>query len=247
MGYLKIYSPLSLPELRQLHLRERYKKINPAWDDSLVLMSQLFQPFTKAGMRVLDAGCGHGNVIIDENRNKIKEVVGIDINPKATEKNVCLDKIVIGDLEKMPFANGEFDVVLSQWVLEHLKSPNQVFAEIYRVLKPGGAFIFVTPYRRNYLLLSRRILKGKMLKKLLGKFYGRKKEDIFPAFYKANTPELLESKLTAVGFKKKTLFLNGDPSYLGVINDWFFSFGVLLEKIAPFNLAKMHILGVFIK
>lgn len=249
MGYFKIYSPLSPQELRQHRFRERYKKINPSWDDSLILLCKLFKPFAKKGMRVLDAGCGRGNIVVDEFRKEIKEAVGIDIDQKATRGNVCLDKVVIGDLESMPFLNEEFDVVLSQWVFEHLKNPDKVFPEIYRVLKPGGAFLFVTPYKGSYIILTKRILGAGITRRLLSKSYGREEKDVFPAYYRANTPKILEEKLNQVGFKKKTLFLNTDPSYLG-INDFLFSLGVFLERapfLIPFNLTKMHILGVFVK
>lgn len=249
MGYLKIYSPLSPQELRQHHFRERYKKINPTWDDSLILLCKLFRPFVRKGMKVLDAGCGRGNIVVDEFRKEIEEAVGIDIDQKATEGNVCLDKVVIRDLENMPFLNNEFDVVLSQWVLEHLKDPDKVFSEIYRVLKPGGAFIFVTPYKGSYLVLVKRILGTGITRKLLSQSYGRKEKDVFPAYYRANSPKSLEEKLVRADFRKRTLFLNADPSYLG-INELFFSLGVFLEKFSfliPFNLTKMHILGVFVK
>jgi len=109
-------------------------------------MPKLVQSINVMSIEILDAGCGHGNIVVDEFRKNIKKAVGIDFNKEATSKNVCLDEIVIGDLEKMPFSSESFDVVLSLWVLEHLENPLKVLSEIYRVLKPGGAFFFVTPY-----------------------------------------------------------------------------------------------------
>jgi ubiquinone/menaquinone biosynthesis C-methylase UbiE len=112
-NYLKIYSQLTPQELRQLNYKELYKKLNPKWDDSLILLCNLFKPFIKPELKILDAGCGHGNIVIDEFRKNIKKAVGIDFNKEATSKNVCLDEIVIGDLENMPFSGESFDIVTS--------------------------------------------------------------------------------------------------------------------------------------
>lgn len=49
------------------------------------------------------------------------------------------------DLEALTFPDGTFDLFVTQDVLEHLFNPEKAFAEIARVLKPGGAHIFTVP------------------------------------------------------------------------------------------------------
>lgn len=49
------------------------------------------------------------------------------------------------DLENQTFANGQFDLVITQDVLEHVLDPDAVFREIARTLKPGGAHLFTGP------------------------------------------------------------------------------------------------------
>lgn len=247
--YIKVYSQLTPQEERQLHYKRLYKKINPKWDDSLIVLTKLFTPYLKPKMEVLDAGCGNGNYVIDEYRKQIKKAVGIDISKESVKKNICLDEIVIGNLEKMPFKNNSFDAVLSLWVIEHLKNPAKVFSEVFRVLKPGGTFFFVTPYKYSYILIGKNIF-GKTLNKLfLSKLYGRREEDTFSTEYNCNSPDEVNNILTQIGFLKNKLFLNPDPSYIA-FNNIFFKIGVFLEKIEkiiPFNLTKMHIIGVYIK
>lgn len=51
-------------------------------------------------------------------------------------------KMVSGDPHSLPFSDGQFDLVVSNLCLPFCQKPNDVFAEVARVLKPGGAFLF---------------------------------------------------------------------------------------------------------
>ena len=53
------------------------------------------------------------------------------------------------DLEKQTFADNLFDLVVTQDVMEHVFNPENVFREIHRTLKNGGAHIFTTPIIRK--------------------------------------------------------------------------------------------------
>ncbi|HUW21832.1 MAG TPA: class I SAM-dependent methyltransferase [Candidatus Bathyarchaeia archaeon] len=249
--YLKIYSRLTPQELRQLRYKERYKKANPLWDDSLIILCKIFQSHLVSEMRVLDAGCGHGNLVIDQHRQKIKEAIGVDISKAATVKNVCLDKVVIADLEKLPFKDNYFDVALALWVFEHLQNPAEVFRQIYRVLKKGGVLIFVTPNKTNYLILAKKMLTvfPNLTKRFFRGIYGREEEDVFGTYYRANTEKVLTDFAQMAGFDKFKLSYNGDPSYIA-LNDYLFYLGVFLDKLprfTPFYFTKPHIIGEFVK
>ena len=53
------------------------------------------------------------------------------------------------DMLAMPFADGSFDVLIANHVLEHVPDASAALAEIFRVLKPGGETILQTPYSRK--------------------------------------------------------------------------------------------------
>ncbi|MBI2630469.1 class I SAM-dependent methyltransferase [Candidatus Pacearchaeota archaeon] len=96
------------------------------------------------GKKVLDLGCGPG-IYAKVLSEKGASVKGIDISEKSIEiakKEAPHAEFIIGDAEKLPYKNFEFDIVLSPLMLGHLKSWNKVLSEIYRVLKKGGLFIF---------------------------------------------------------------------------------------------------------
>ena len=80
-------------------------------------------------MKVLDIGCGDGYFL-----KKLKNADGYGI-----------DKLLGDDANKMDFNNSYFDIVTMLAVIEHITNPEKIIDEIYRVLKPGGKFIFTTP------------------------------------------------------------------------------------------------------
>ena len=103
-----------------------------------------------AGQRVLDVACGTGVVAVTAARLGAK-VTGLDLTPELLERareNARLANVTIdfheGDAEQLPFADGEFDVVLSQYGHMFAPRPDVVVAEMLRVLKRGGAIAFST-------------------------------------------------------------------------------------------------------
>jgi len=57
------------------------------------------------------------------------------------------DGVRCEDLRDMTFADDSFDLVISSDIFEHVRGPSSAFAEIYRVLRPGGHHIFTVPLR----------------------------------------------------------------------------------------------------
>lgn len=106
------------------------------------------------GARVLDVGCGTGTLTIAATRRagSTGEVHGID--PSAEMIGVAREKAAkvgvdaqfqTAVIEKLPFPDGHFDLVLSSLMLHHLPADvkRAGFAELRRVLKPGGRFLAV--------------------------------------------------------------------------------------------------------
>lgn len=102
------------------------------------------------GHRVLDVGCGTGVVAITAQRRGAK-VTGLDLTPellkRAKENAAVADADVEwheGDAESLPFVDGAFDVVLSQFGHMFAPRPDIATREMLRVLKPGGLIAFST-------------------------------------------------------------------------------------------------------
>ncbi len=101
----------------------------------------------------------------------------------------------------LPFEDGTFDVVYSNFVIEHLSRPEAAFGEWRRVLAVGGALIVVTSNRANPLLAAAGLLPGRTRLTLKRRGAGAVERDVFPTLYRANTPERLASLLVEAGFE----------------------------------------------
>lgn len=103
----------------------------------------LFEIFMK-GRKVLDIGCGEGNLLKKDRDN----IYGIDINKTLIEK-LQLEGLLVkyGDATKIPFEDNFFDVVHCSNVIEHLlpSEAHKMFLEMQRVLKSNGKIILITP------------------------------------------------------------------------------------------------------
>jgi ubiquinone/menaquinone biosynthesis C-methylase UbiE len=107
--------------------------------------------------RVLDWGCGHGQVS-HLLRERGIETVAYDYRAGSPPTLVRLEQFpeieahVGGDPVLLPFEDDEFDTVLSCGVLEHVARPADSLRELQRVLRPGGRLlIYKLPNRLSYL------------------------------------------------------------------------------------------------
>src|ERR1019366_6173807 len=102
------------------------------------------------GDHVLDVACGTGVVAVTAARVRTK-VKGLDLSPvlldrarwNSTTAGVEIE-FVEGDVEALPYPDGNFDVVLSQFGHMFAPRPEVAVAEMLRVLKPGGRLAFST-------------------------------------------------------------------------------------------------------
>ncbi len=112
----------------------------------------------QSGMRVLDLGCGRGEIVRHVARLGAASF-GIDYARVALEmtRRVMADEpgthgVARSDAKLLPFANGVFDRVLMFDVVEHLHpwELDTCLREVYRVLKPGGQIVVHTAPNRWY-------------------------------------------------------------------------------------------------
>jgi SAM-dependent methyltransferase len=104
----------------------------------------------RSGSRVLDVGCGTGVVAITAAKAGA-QVTALDLTPELLDvarENARIADVEIdwheGDIEKLPFGDATFDVVVSQFGHMFAPRPDVAVAEMLRVLKPGGTIAFST-------------------------------------------------------------------------------------------------------
>jgi len=128
------------------------EKSHPYNDYPKKLCAYLFQSFgLKQGMKMLEPGCGRGEILKNFKELGL-EVVGMDISPEATKFDNGLDvKLCDIENEALPFDDNTFDVIYSKSFIEHLYYPERYLEEAYRVLKPNGILLTLTPdWEVNY-------------------------------------------------------------------------------------------------
>ena len=118
----------------------------------IYLFDQLLKGRIVPGMRVLDAGCATGRNLVYLLRNGW-EVFGVDESSGAVAQtrrlvtelvpHLPLDNFRVEPVDRMSFADADFDVVLSSAVLHFARDEEHwraMVREMWRVLKPGGIF-----------------------------------------------------------------------------------------------------------
>lgn len=112
-------------------------------DDYPQMLEELeLEPFEDA----LDVGCGTGAVLeLLHARYPNKHLTGLDLTPGmidvARAKQLDNVSFVVGDAEALPFEPRSFDAVLCSNSFHHYPHPERFFAEVARVLRPGGRLI----------------------------------------------------------------------------------------------------------
>ncbi len=104
---------------------------------------------------ILDLGSGDGRVIGHiKSKHGLKnlDITAVDISEemlKIAKKNYPEIKTVQADAKALPFPDETFDIVISTFLIVHIRDIDKFFDEVYRILKPGGTFIFTNINQRH--------------------------------------------------------------------------------------------------
>ncbi len=233
---------------KQEYYRQEYKKKKVSWKSSPEVYRNLISENVDSQTKILDIGCGHG-LNMKSIYKVTKHTYGLDSDSEALEKNTIIQNKKVGTAENLPFLDNFFDIVVLEWVLEHLENPQEVFDEIYRVLKPGGKVIFLTPNVWNYNVWIIRLIPNVFHDFLTRKLYQRQENDTYPTRYRINSYRQCQRILEPIGFSEKKFIHNGDPSYIS-FNRFLFLIALGIEKILDchyFQFARVHLIACYQK
>jgi SAM-dependent methyltransferase len=96
--------------------------------------------------RILDLGCGEGQVAREIARQSHSEIVGIDPSRRQVENGAAAGGGVLfiqGIGERLPFADDAFDGIYCCLAIEHCQDGDALLGEVARVLAPGGRFLLL--------------------------------------------------------------------------------------------------------
>jgi len=188
---------LSEPEIRELLLRyrrENWQGIQPPEVQAKVVddlmkcdpdsLFRAIEPFFRVtdNSRILDIGSGVGSFVAACQKRGLQcygiepdrigngtELTAIQI----ARQRVARPVFVAGVGENLPFADGTFDLVTMNQVIEHVENQRAVLAEATRVLKEGGALFLACPNYLRFYEPHYKILWMPLMPKVLGRLYLR--------------------------------------------------------------------------
>lgn len=149
---------------------------------------------------VLNVGCGAGRIApFGWERYPRVRLIGADVDPAAGE-NPDLDEFVaIRPGQAWAIEERSVNLVLSRYVLEHVARPEEFLANVCRVLKPGGRWLFLTPNRLHPAMLVSRLLPHPLKQKILNRTGGVDEADVFPTCYLINTAARIRALAAGAG------------------------------------------------
>lgn len=153
---------------------------------------------------VLDFGAGRGMWVTEQLpewskhlrafHERVARVVGVDVDDAVLANPTLAAAEVIEPGAPLPHDDESFDLVLADYVLEHVDETDapRVAAELLRVLRPGGWFAARTPNKWGMIGLGARAVPNRLHTAALRRLQpGRKEQDVFPVRYAMNTrPDL---------------------------------------------------------
>jgi ubiquinone/menaquinone biosynthesis C-methylase UbiE len=232
---------------KQERARQRYRAMKPGYRPALEIYSEWLAEQVGSETRLLDAGCGPGG-LVKGYLTTARMVIGVDRYATAFYASAEIPVLIESDLNRLPFPNASFHVITCSWVLEHLQTPDKVFSEFARVLKPGGHLLLITPNKSNYVVWLRRVVPNLFSKRIVKAIYARDEHFINPTYYRANTLNDIDRLMRAAGLRRQRFEHVSDPTYLA-ITEWMFRISVLIEnilgRIAPQT--RVHLVGMYQK
>jgi 2-polyprenyl-3-methyl-5-hydroxy-6-metoxy-1,4-benzoquinol methylase len=184
------------------------------WVDGTNEFHALCDEFIVRGARILEVGAGPANVT-SAFLSSHGELHGVDVGSEILENPHPVRRtVIVGD--SYPYDPESFDAVVSNYVVEHVRQPGAHLAEIRRVLKPGGVYLFRTPNLFHYVALVswltpqwfHRLVANRLRRLPAGT------HDPWPTVYSMNTRGSVRRWAAKNGFEIRVLrMVEKEPSY----------------------------------
>ncbi len=162
---------------------------------------------------VLEIGCGRAAPMLQELKGHAGRLIGIDVvDFVIDDPDITLLANDVAAMRDIP--DGSVDLAFSRSVMEHVSDPAGAFAEITRILRAGGCYIFLTPSLYDYASLIAAIIPNRWHPLIVRATEGRDTADTFPTRYRANTRRSIRRLTAGAGLTiEEFRYLGQYPNY----------------------------------
>lgn len=179
---------------------------------------------------LLEVGCGRDATDLQAMKDAYGRLIGIDFEIKSALPSARCTALV-GDAHNIPLAPATVDCICMADVVEHLSHPVAAFQECARVLKPGGHLVIRTVNLKFPPIFLAQALPHAIRQRLNHLLSGTPPDDVFPAYYRANTAKSLRNAAQQAGFETCRLaHVSHHPRYL-MFSYPVYRAGVMVEQI----------------
>jgi ubiquinone/menaquinone biosynthesis C-methylase UbiE len=180
---------------------------------------------------VVDLGAGRGAFADDTSdyrrhlrdlKPRVGRLIGLDVDEAVLDNKSVDEAHVISPSGRLPLEDSSVDLVLSDFVFEHVTDPAALVKELTRVVKPGGWVCARTPNRRGYIGIGARLVPNRWHVKALRRIQPQKPaEDTFDVAYKLNTRADLRAHFPEDRYEHYVYTMNNEPAYAaGSVVGW---------------------------
>jgi SAM-dependent methyltransferase len=223
---------------RTERIKRRYFDEN---DHPYCHLEREIEAYLKPDFTVLEAGCGRNAEVLAKFRGKAKRLIGVD--PVDFTLADGLDEIELhqGDISQTGLPPNSVDLVISRALMEHLPKPRPAFAEIQRVLKPGGHYVYLVPNLGDYGSLIALATPNGLHPAIVKFAEGRDLHDTFPAYFRCCTQGSIQNFCDSTGLEMvKCTHLGQYPAYFQ-FNPFLFWLATGYEKLIS-NVEALRVL-----
>lgn len=234
-------------------LEDKYYHSKPGWKNGTVEFHEILDSLiTPQETILLEIGPGTENQTSNYLATQCARLDGLDIDERA-KTNPALNKAYIYEGKEFPEMANDYDLIIADYVMEHVEFPDVMMKEIYRILKPGGSFLFRTPNVFHYVSLVSKFSPHSFHLATANKSRLREEEavDPYPTFYRFNSRRNIKKIAEKAGLSVAQMhMIEKEPGYLK-FHPLAYRAGVLYERVVNlsplFNVLRSNMFCVLVK
>jgi SAM-dependent methyltransferase len=195
---------------------------------------------------LVDFGAGRGRQfdvpdpgyaqVLQNFQGKVAKVIGVDVHEGILNHPHLDERHVVAPGDVLPIPTGTIDIVVADWVFEHLENPPEFVREMERILAPGGWICARTVNKWGYVGIGARLLPNRVHRSLVRRLIPvARAEDVFPTVYRLNSLRDIRRWFPQDTWEDCSYLTNPTPRYFAN-SRFLFRITELCQKIVPYSL-----------